>query len=413
MYQFPKDFLWGVAISSYQTEGNNFYSDWYAWEKLGKIKDGSLSGLACDFYHQFKKDIDLAKSLNLNAFRLSVEWSRIEKREGEFDENEIKHYQEILSYLKEKNFKVFLTLWHFTLPFWLAKIGGFENKKSIFYFSRFVEKIVKKFSNFVDFWLTLNEPLIYIGCSYLLGLWPPEKRNFSSALKVFFNLVKIHKKTYQIIHQNLPEAKVGLANNFVYFRAEKDNFFNRNLAKVFSSFYNHSFYYFTKNHHDFIGVNYYTSHRVNLFKIYDFFKRITSENRETRVIRKEIHPEGLLFVLEELKNYNLPIYITENGIADKTDYRRKRFILRHLKYLHQAISKGIDVKGYLYWSLIDNFEWHEGFKPRFGLFEVDYETLNRRPRKSAFLFKEICLKNGIEKEIVEKYDPERLKEIFT
>ena len=412
MYQFPKDFLWGVAISSYQTEGNNFYSDWYAWEKLGKIKDGSVSGLACDFYHRFKEDIELAKSLNLNAFRLSVEWSRIEKREGQFDKGEIKHYQKILSYLKEKKFKIFLTLWHFTLPFWLAKIGGFENKNSIFYFSRFVEKIVKELSNFVDFWLTLNEPLIYIGCAYLLGLWPPEKRNLFSAFKVFFNLVEIHKKSYQIIHQILPKAKVGLANNFVYFRPEKNNFFNRNLTKIFSSFYNHSFYYFTKNYHDFVGVNYYTSHRVNLFKIYDFFKRITSENRETRTIRKEVHPEGLFFILEELKKYNLPIYITENGIADKADYRRRRFILRHLKYLHQAISKGIEVKGYLYWSLIDNFEWHEGFKPRFGLFEIDYETLIRKPRKSAFLFKEICLKNGIERETIEKYDPERLKELF-
>ncbi|MFN3301524.1 MAG: glycoside hydrolase family 1 protein [Patescibacteria group bacterium] len=410
-YKFPKDFLWGVAISSYQVEGNNYYSDWYSWEKLGKIKDGSTSGLACDFYHRYQEDIDLAKNLNLNAFRLSLEWSRIEPKEGEFNEKEIAHYQKILNYLKEKKFKIFLTFWHFTLPWWLAKIGGWENKKSVFYFTRFVEKIVSQFSHLVDFWLTLNEPLIYVACSYFLGLWPPEKRNLISAFKVFLNLIKAHQKSYQIIHQFLPEAKVGIANNLVFFKP-KEKFFDKKLANFFHSFYNYIFYSLTKNTHDFIGLNYYTCHRVEFFKFFDLIKRMTSENPETRTIRKEVHPEGLYFLLKDLKKFNLPIYITENGLADSGDRRRRRFILRHLKYLWQAIQEGVDIRGYLYWSLIDNFEWREGFKPRFGLFELNYETLERRPRKSAYLFKEICQKNALTKEIVEKYDPERIKEIF-
>ncbi len=412
IYQFPKDFLWGVSISSYQTEGNNFYSDWYAWEKLGKIKDGSTSGLACDFYHLYHQDIDLAKSLNLNAFRLSVEWSRIEPEEGKFNQKEIDHYKKVLNYLKEKNFKVFLTCWHFSLPYWLAKKGGFENKENIFYFIRFVKKIVFDFSHLVDFWLTLNEPLIYVACSYLLGLWPPEKKNLISALKVFFNLVKAHQQSYKIIHQILPQAKVGLANNLVYFRVAKNNFFDKKLTKIFHSFYNYIFYSLTKNTHDFIGLNYYTSHRVEFFKIKDLIKRMTSENPETRVIHKEVHPEGLYFLLKDLKKFNLPIYITENGIADSTDHRRRRFILRHLKYLSLAIKEKVPVKGYLYWSLIDNFEWREGFKPRFGLVAIDYETLKRKPRKSALMYSEICQKNALTQEIVEKYDPERIKEIF-
>lgn len=412
VYQFPKDFLWGVAISSYQTEGNNYYSDWYAWEKLGKIKDGSLSGQACDFYHLYQSDINLAKNLNLNAFRLSIEWSRIEPEEGKFDQKAIKHYQKVLTFLKEKKFKVFLTLWHFTLPYWLAKKGGWENKNSVLYFTRLVEKIVPEFVNFVDFWLTINEPLIYIGCAYFLGLWPPEKKNLFASLKVFFNLIKAHKKSYQIIHQIDSKAKVGLANNLVYFKPVRNNFFDEKLAKIFHYFYNYSFYNLTKGAHDFIGLNYYTCHRVKFFKIFDLIKRMTSENPETRVLRKEVHPEGLYFLLKDLKRFNLPIYITENGLADEGDLRRRRFILRHLKYLWQAIQEGVDVRGYLYWSLIDNFEWKEGFKPRFGLIKIDYENLARIPKRSAFLYQEICQNNALTQEIVEKYEPEMIKEIF-
>ncbi|MCX7778965.1 MAG: glycoside hydrolase family 1 protein [Patescibacteria group bacterium] len=411
-YRFPKNFLWGVAISSYQTEGYNFYADWYSWEKLGKIKDGSISGQACDFYHRYQEDIDLAQSLNFNAFRLSLEWSRIEPEEGKFNEKEIDYYRKVLSYLKEKKFKIFLTLWHFSLPYWLARKGGWQNTASVSYFLRFVKKIVPEFSKFVDFWLTLNEPLIYIGCAYFLGLWPPEKKNFFTALKVFFNLIKAHQKSYQIIHHILPQAKVGLANNLVYFRSMRRNFFDQVLAKILNYFYNHFFYRLTKNHHDFIGLNYYTCHRVEFLRIKDLLKRMTSENPETRVIRKEIHPEGLYFLLKDLKKFKLPIYITENGLADAGDLRRRRFILRHLKYLWQAIQEGVDVRGYLHWSLIDNFEWREGFKPRFGLVEIDYESLTRRPRKSAYLFQEICQRNALTFEIVEKYDPERMKEIF-
>jgi len=412
IYQFPKDFLWGVAISSYQTEGNNFASDWYAWEKIGKIKDGSLSGRACDFYHLYREDIDLAKSLNLNTFRLSIEWSRIEPKEGEFNQKEINYYRKILTYLKEKKFKVFLTLWHFTLPSWLARKGGWQNKKSVFYFTRFVEKVVPEYSDLVNFWLTINEPLIYLSCAYFLELWPPEKKNLIAGLKVFFNLVKAHQKSYRVIHQILPQAKVGLANNLVYFRPVKERYLDKKLAEIFNAFYNHSFYRFTKGTHDFIGLNYYTCHRVEFLKIAELIKRMTSENPETRTIRKEIYPEGLYFILKDLKKFNLPIYITENGLADEGDARRRRFILRHLKYLWQAIQEEVDVGGYLHWSLIDNFEWHEGFKPKFGLVKIDYETLKRIPRKSAYLYQEICQKNALTKEIVEKYDPERMKEIF-
>lgn len=411
-YRFPKDFLWGVAISGHQTEGNNINADWYHWEKKGKISDGSVSGQACDFYHRYQEDIDLAKKLNLNTFRLSIEWSRIEPKEGKFDEKEIEHYKNVLLYLKEKKFKIFLTLWHFTLPQWLAEIGGWENRQSIFYFCRYVKKIVEKFSSLVDFWLTLNEPMIYIGCSYFLGLWPPEKKNLISGLKVFFNLIKAHRTAYKIIHQIKPGARIGLANNLIYFRPKGNNFFDKKLTQILSYFYNYLFYKLTKKSHDFIGLNYYTSHRVEFLKIKDLIKRMTSENPETRTIRKEVHPEGLLFLLRELKRYRLPIYITENGLADQTDARRRKFILRHLKYLWQAIQEGIDVQGYLHWSLIDNFEWHKGFKPRFGLVAINYETLERKPRPSAFLYQEICGKKIINKEIIYKYSPEIKNEIY-
>jgi len=393
IYKFPRNFLWGVAISSYQTEGNNLNSDWYTWEKLGKIEDGSSSGRACDFYHRYQEDIDLAKKMNLNSFRLSIEWSRIEPTKGKFNEKEIEHYKNVLLYLKKNNFKVFLTLWHFTLPNWLAEIGGWENRKSIFYFCRYTEKIVKNFSDLADFWITLNEPVMYTGSAYLTGIWPPEKRSLFNAIKVFNHLVKAHKKAYQIIHRLIPQAQVGLAQNVVYFHAPQ-NPIDQHLSWIFNFFYNKLFYLLTKKDHDFIGLNYYYSYLVSNLRLAKKLRRLAVRSLKKKYIKVEIYPKGIYRVIKMFKKYNLPIYITENGLDDESDQKRPIFIREHLKWLHYGIKKGIDIRGYLYWSLIDNFEWQEGFEPRFGLIEVDYQTLERKPRQSAWLYAKIAKENG-------------------
>ncbi len=152
---FPKNFLWGAATAAHQVEGNNLYNDWWAWEKKGG--GTKPSGIACDHYKRFEEDFELAKKLNHNAHRLSIEWSRIEPEEGQWDEEVVKHYQEVLQSLKDKEMKTFVSLFHVTLPLWFAKKGGFEKKENIEYFKKFALFAASAFADKVDFWVTVNE----------------------------------------------------------------------------------------------------------------------------------------------------------------------------------------------------------------------------------------------------------------
>lgn len=375
-FSFPKDFLFGSAISAYQVEGGNIYTD---WEKYFP------AGLACDHYHRFREDFDWLSKLNQNAFRLSIEWARLEKREGEFDQKEIEHYQEVFLSLKERKIKIMLTLFHFTLPWWFAKKGAFEKRKNIFYFQRFANKVFDEFKELIDFWIVINEPQIYAFCGYLSKLWPPQKRNPVLYFRVLKNLILAHKLIYQDFHQKKSGIKVGIAKNNQFFEPYSfHSFFDKISTKIARWWQNHYFLNQIQKYLDFVGLNYYFHHKIK------FPFLIRTENKITSDIGWEIYPQGIYYLLMDLKKYNLPVYITENGLADREDRFRKNFIKEHLYWINQALQKGVKVKGYFYWSLIDNFEWEKGFEPRFGLIEIDYQTLQRKPRKSAFYYSRIA-----------------------
>lgn len=397
--KFPEDFLWGSTTSAFQVEGNNTNADWWVWEQ--KNQPFTLrSGQACDQYHLFENDFELAQKLGQNSHRLSIEWSRIEPQEGIFDQNEIEHYKKVLQSLKEKHLTVMLTLWHFTNPQWFAKKGGWESLKAPFYFERLVKKIVPELKDYVDFWITLNEPGIYTFMGYLggdeVGTWPPSKKSNLAAAKVTWNLSRAHKKAFNIIHQLIPQAKVGLSQNVSSFQPFHKHSFLEMLAVGLSDLVtNHSFYFLTKGYHDFLGINYYFHRRYNLEegivpKVID----PQTQKEDVSDLGWEIYPEGLFDVLADLSD-GIPIYITEAGIASTNDDRRTRFLIQYLQEVYRAIQAGIKVKGFFYWSLLDNFEWHRGYSPRFGLIEVDYNTQKRTPRPSAYVYKEIIEHNGI------------------
>ena len=388
-YKFSKKFFWGAATSAHQVEGGN-HNDWTEWEKE---KGYEQSGLACDHYNRFREDFDIAKSLGHNAHRFSIEWSRIEPEEGRWDEKEIAHYQEVINALCERDLEPFVTLWHWTLPIWVAEQGGWENKKTIEYFARYADKIVRSLSadkaglKSVAYWITLNEPDIYTMNSYLRGKWLPQKKSFFKFLKVYRNLAKAHNGAYEIIHSNILEnvgmlPQIGVAKNNSYFEGW--------LAPILNYFWNNLFLNKIKNHQDFIGLNYYFHNRIKGFKLNQ------NENKETSDMGWEIYPEGIYHVLKDLKKYNKPIYITENGVADAKDIHREKFIKEHLRWVHKAISEGVDARGYFYWSLLDNFEWDSGFTPRFGLVEMDYKTMERKIRKSALEYAKIVKENAVE-----------------
>ncbi|MCJ7793012.1 MAG: glycoside hydrolase family 1 protein [Candidatus Marinimicrobia bacterium] len=392
---FPKGFLWGAATAAHQVEGNNKNNDWWEWEKR---KDVKASGIACDHYHRFKEDFALAKELNHNAHRFSIEWSRIEPEEGKWNDEAVKHYQNVLQTLKEEKMKTFVSLYHVTLPLWFAKKGGFEKKENIEYFKRFCLFAVNAFTDKVDFWVTINEPETIVAAGYLQGLWPPQKKNKLLALRVYRNLALAHKEVYQAIKNEFPSAQVGAVINMPALHYHGNHFLNRVVPSFLKILLNHSFYRLTGETHDFLGLNYYLFHNL---RFQDLKMKITKKKLEKTILLEtsdlgwQFYPQGIYEALMSLKKYHLPIYITENGVADAKDKYREKFIINHLQWVHQAIQEGVDVRGYLYWSLIDNFEWAFGFKPRFGLIEINYKTQKRKIRKSAYAYAKICQENAI------------------
>jgi len=386
MIEFPKRFLWGSAIAAHQVEGGNIYNDWWLDETSGVFK--FKSGDACKHYELYRQDFDLAKSLNHNALRLSVEWSRIEPKPGEFNEAEIEHYKKVISALRERNIEPIVTLHHFTNPVWFNQMGAWQNKKAVEYFLVFVEKIVDALSSDVKYWVTINEPTIYIYFGYTLGIWPPHKKGILNTISASKALAHIHIQAYKIIHsiyrnKNFQSPYVSIAVNLRYFFACKNNLIARISADIRDKLFNFWFLKDLYKHKamDYIGVNYYTKEDICKDK---------HPQVEKNSLGWDIYPEGLYRLLMKLKKFNLPVFILENGICTEDDNQRWRYISGHLKYLHKAMAEGVNVLGYLYWSLLDNFEWDKGFSPRFGIINVDYNTFQRSIRESGEKYAQVC-----------------------
>jgi beta-glucosidase len=404
MIVFPKDFFWGAACAAHQVEGNNSNSDWWAWEKSGGAK--VPSGDACRHYQLFKQDFDLAKTLNHNCHRLSIEWSRIQPQENQFSAEGLEHYKEVILALRERSIEPIVTLHHFTSPLWFAELGGWQSRKAVDYFLRYVAKVVETLSEKLNYWVTINEPMVYVYYSYIAGSWPPQERSALKAKKVMDNMVVAHIKAYRHIHafykeKKLAAPKVSIAHNMVDFLPCKNILRDRLFAGLRTWSFNHRFLnlLFKRKSLDFIGVNYYTRHLIDTraWTFEEMVNNVCTNHHDTlpkNSLGWEIYPQGIFDVLSGLKKYRLPVFILENGICTADDNQRWEYIREHLKFVHRAIEAGLPVLGYVYWSLIDNFEWDKGFAPRFGLIEVDYQTYKRTIRGSARKFSEVC-KTGI------------------
>lgn len=395
---FPEGFLWGAATSAFQVEGDIKDSDWWEWEQNAQPIE-KRSGKAADQYNRYEKDFDLIKDLGHNTHRLGIEWSRIEPKEGQFDQKEIDHYIKVLQALKKRGIFVMLTLHHFSNPAWFAHSGGWEDNKAPFYFERFVKRVVPELRPYVDHWITINEPGVYSYLAYRSQEFPPQKKSWWSWFKVFRNMARAHKRAYEVIHSEVPGAQVGVAHAVLTYNVFHRHSILENIAAWFADIAtNHTFIFLTgKGCHDFIGLNYYMNQYISfngearLPTVVD----ISRSQREVSDLGWEIHPGGIFEIIMDFSDYHLPIYITENGVASTNDDRRVRFLLSYLHEVYHAIQMGVEVKGYYYWSLIDNMELHRGFDPRFGLIEVDFKTQKRTPRPSSFVYREIIKNNGI------------------
>lgn len=405
MKKFPKGFYWGAATASYQVEGYNENCDWAKAAREGKVPP---AGRLADHYNRYEEDFDIAKKLGHNAHRFSIEWGRIEPRPGVFDLDEIEHYKDVLRALHKRGITPFITLWHFTLPLWLSETGGFQRKDIAEIFARYSAKVVSSFGDLCDFYATINEPNVYASHCYLYGAWPPFKRGSLFGIKIgkedgtskrtvlkasflnFFvyftvvrNLANAHNRAYGAIKAARPSAVVSIVKHVHHFD-HNSKLFSRFKAWVSTYFQTYSFMNKIQHKLDMIGLNYYrhTKYGENL----NYIQTDMGWN---------INPTGIYGALKILHRYKKPIVVAEAGIADRTDTYRTHYIHLQILAMHKAIEEGIDVRGHMYWSLIDNYEWALGVAKCFGLVEIDYQTLKRTIRPSAHYYKKIIKNNAI------------------
>jgi beta-glucosidase len=411
--QFPPDFLWGTATAAHQVEGGNHLNDWWDWEQgPGRIRDGQSSDPACDHYHRFEADFDVLAGLHQNAHRLSIEWSRIEPRPGEFSATELQHYRQVLGALHARHMTPMVTLFHYTLPQWLARQGGWENPQTPDLFARFCDRAAEALGDLTPFWCTLNEPTGAVYQGYILGAWPPGERDFNRGVVVLSHLLRAHWLAYERLKARWPQAQVGLAHHLRIFDPLRPwHPADRAIAALYQRTFNGTLLRSLRNgrpafplnrvghahgparSQDYLGLNYYTRNLVR------FNPRARLELYGELMVRRgaprsdqgfEIYPHGLYRWLRQLKAERLPVYITENGVADAADRLRPRFLVEHLQAALRGLNADVPLRGYFHWSCFDNFEWADGYSLKFGLASCDLKTQERRLRRSGTLYGEIC-----------------------
>lgn len=401
---FPKKFLWGASTSAHQVEGgtDNQWTAWedthaktlaaqaeYQWSDLenweeikrdAKNPDNYLSNSAVEHYQRYEQDFDLLKQLNMNAFRFSIEWSRVEPQQGAWNIEAVEHYKAYIAALKKRNIEPIVTLCHFTLPVWFSELGGFEKRANATYFADFAEKIVRELGISIKYIITINEPEVYAHESYLTGNWPPQRRSKSLFLKVLNNQLRAHREAAKRIHAINRRFKISIATNQAYVYAGDDALLSRVSARLADFLRNEYVLNRVKKSCDFIGLNYYFSDRW-------YGNRIHNPERRLNDLGWDMAPENLEPLLIRLdQKYGLPIIITENGLADADDAQRQWWLTKTLVAMQNALAAGVKLEGYLHWSLLDNFEWDKGFWPKFGLAAVDRKTMKRTLRPSARWF---------------------------
>lgn len=388
---FPEGFMWGASTSSYQIEGHNRAADWWHWEAAGGGVE--QSGAACDSWNRWREDIELTHSLGLEVYRISVEWSRVEPQRGVFDREAISRYAQMLATAKSRGLTTMLVLWHFTNPAWLGD-RPWTRREHVDDFVRYVERVLPELAPHVDHWATLNEANTFAWHGYIVGDWPPGRRDaWHDAYRLYQCLAQGHIRARSAIKEHVGEhASVGITHVLAWPHAAKRNGGLSLPAQMWWKWISEDLFLDQVAHStDWLGAQYYHDTPCRTFG-----PALHDGDTPRTDMGWRIVPEGLYrSVVGAWKRYGKPIIITENGLADASDSQRGRFILDHLAWLHRAISEGVDVRGYLHWSLLDNYEWAFGFAPRFGLVEVDFQTFERSPRASAQLLGRIARENRI------------------
>jgi len=430
---FPKGFLWGTATAAHQIEGGNTNNNWWLFEKTGKIKNNDSALVACDHWNRYKQDFDLLKKLNCNAYRMSIEWSRVFPQPVTLDKKALDYYVKMIDELLKRKVTPFVTLLHFTLPIWWFNEGGLLNrdKEHLEHFAQFCRIIAQTFRGKVKYYNTINEPSIVM-LGYITDIFAPGEKNIPKAIKALGTVMLMHAIAYHAIKSVDSDAKVGIVHNVQIVKPYNPaSAADRILAKIADYMFNGaviralqkgklplqilSHHEELMNTNDFIGVNFYNFTRVSL-KLKDLATSATDnplcgKDKLCAGLGWEPYPEGFYLAIKRMHQAfpNLPIYITENGIGTDDDAWRQNVLVDHLKMMHKAIQEGINIKGYFHWSLIDNFEWAQGYMSRFGLVAVDFKTQKRTIKGSGKLYAAIAKANAIPASILNKFPQEIYK----
>jgi len=436
-YNFPKGFLWGTASSAYQVEGNSKNHQWHLWEQEpGRIAEGHVNGLACDWWGgRWREDFDRAKEGHHNAIRISVEWSRIQPERDRWDENALDHYIEMLRGLNERSIFPIINFHHFTDPLWVVEMGGWENDEVPDLFAVYVEKVTEALKSYVTTWLTSNEPNVPAILGYLTGEFPPGVMDLNRSIAVLTNFARGHVLAYQKIKALQPESRVGYAHAYRGYNPKNPrNPLHRWSAKKHHQMMNEFLptlftdgkvrvgtrmieIHEAKGTQDFFGLNYYTSDEV-AFKLNAGAKNFFSERQFSEYA--PLSPNGMIastahdfyHAIEWSLKFGVPIIITENGPEDAEDTFRREYLAAHIHQLWRAVNFNYPIKGYFFWTLVDNFEWNHGWTRRFGLWELDTESQARKKRPSADFYAAIVEKNALSSEMVRQYAPGVFEDLF-
>ena len=405
--EFPHDFKFGVSNASTQVE-DKLNDPWMEFALSGRVSAFLNQKNPQDkirFWTEPEKEIRLAKELGVKVFRMSIDWQRLVPKESDkvINIQALDRYKNIIKMINAEGMEVMLTLFHHSAPDWVIEYGGWTNPKVIDHFVGFSVDVIKTLNPYVTYWNTFNEPNVYAMFSYVAGIWPPGIENKLAVLnfgklykgdffKALDHMIVSHNKIYSFGHKLNKNIKIGIAHNTAYYE-------NGSLFSFFATnwSWDNMNYYFpdgVASHLDFMGINYYGSEFMTMTGIH------FDSRAEYNDAGRAINPTGLYKILKTFyKRYKHPIFITENGTADADDYLRSSYLVEHLLAVSQGLKDGIPIMGYIQWSLTDNFEWADGYCPKFGLVEIvrsDNEII-RKPRESFYFFKDIIKSKTISK----------------
>jgi beta-glucosidase len=422
----PHGFLFGAATSAHQIEGGTT-NDWTEWEKgrypdgTPHVADGASAARAADSWNFWRSDLAALQLLGANAYRLGVEWSRLEPAPGAWDEAAAARYREMFAGLRAAGITPIVTLYHFTLPVWVAARGGWDWDGAPAALAAFAGRAGAAFGDLVDWWCTINEPNVLVAKGYLAGQWPPGVRDPRRGALALAALMRAHGlMTAALRATDRADAdgdgsatRIGFAQNLRLFDARSPGPVDGLVAGAADGFYDESFldavtlgrvrvvlpgvldidepFPALAGSLDYLGVNYYTRELVvGHLRGPEVYKAAAAPNRPRNDLGWEIYPEGLYRLLLRYAKRGWPLLVSENGVADGRDVWRPSFLRAHLYAVDRARAEGVDVIGYLYWSLIDNFEWSHGYGGHFGLYKIDFTdpVLRRRPTAGVPVFQE-------------------------